>query len=91
MWFNTLGNKTTYNVCYKYFFPIPTDIKPPRKKYGTETPPELGGINYDDANALITELILFIEDVDAENHEVISGTFGEVFRISLSPLEYNHD
>ncbi|HEL5768843.1 TPA: hypothetical protein UOP24_003536, partial [Escherichia coli] len=49
--------------------------------YGTETSPELAGINYDDANALITELILFIEDVDAENHEAYPGHLNEITRI----------
>ena len=42
---------------------------------------ELAGINYDDANALITELILFIEDVDAENHETYQRHFNEIIRI----------
>ena len=57
MLYNTLGNKTTCNVCHKYFIHILTVMNNLTINYGTETSPELAGINYDDANALITELI----------------------------------
>ncbi|MES4716997.1 hypothetical protein MR318_19740 [Escherichia coli] len=81
MLYNTLGNKTTCNVCHKYFIHILTVMNNLTINYGTETSPELARINYDDANALITELILFIEDVDAENHEAYPGHLNEIIRI----------
>ncbi|TBR67131.1 MULTISPECIES: hypothetical protein [unclassified Escherichia] len=81
MLYNTLGNKTTCNVCHKYFIHILTVMNNLTINYGTETSPELAEINYDDANALITELILFIEDVDAENHGTYQRHFNEITRI----------
>ena len=47
MLYNTLGNKTTCNVCHKYFIHILTVMNNLTINYGTETSPELAGINYD--------------------------------------------
>lgn len=81
MLYNTLGNQTTCKVCHKYFILILTVMNNLTINYGTETSPELSAISYEDANALITELILFIEDVDAENHEAYPGHLNEIKRI----------
>lgn len=81
MLYNTLGNKTTCNVCHKYFILILTVMNNLTINYGTETSPELTGISYNDANTLITELILFIEAVDAENHGTYPEHLNEIKRI----------
>ncbi len=81
MLYNTPGNKTTCKVCHKYFILILSIMNNLTINYGSETSPELSGISYEDANALITELILFIEDVDAENHEAYPGHLNEIKRI----------
>ncbi|EPB2545107.1 TPA: hypothetical protein JZG31_003413 [Escherichia coli] len=67
MLYYALGNRTTCDICHKYFILVLSVMNNLTINYGSQTSLELTGISYEDANDLITELILFIEDVNADN------------------------
>ncbi|HCD1255284.1 TPA: hypothetical protein JD854_RS09435 [Citrobacter amalonaticus] len=84
MLFYALGNKTECDICHKFFLLVLALGNNLTTHYGTRTSSELSAISYDDANALITELLLFIYDVDVDNHSAYTDHFDEIKRL-MSP------
>lgn len=84
MLFYALGNNSDCDKCHNYFRLLQSICNNLTTQYGTRTSPELFAINDENANALITELLLFIDDVDAEKHAAYPGHFDEIKRL-MSP------
>ncbi|AUS65358.1 hypothetical protein PS042_13380 [Escherichia albertii] len=78
MLYYALGNRTTCDICHKYFILVLSVMNNLTINYGAQTSPELTNISYEDANDLITELLLFIEDVDVDNDAAYPAHFNKI-------------
>ena len=67
MLYYALGNRTTCDICHKYFILVLSVINFLIIYFVLHSSPLLTGFSYEHSNDLITELILFIEDVNADN------------------------